>query len=70
MRLEQRQSIPAAIPGAIPSAIDSLICSGDDVDHQRRREAVIRELRSQLSDPVELAKRPGTLYRLRAILSS
>lgn len=62
MRLVQQQSVS--------EAVGSLICSADDIDQLLRREAVIKELRSQLSDPVELAKQPGAIYRLHAILNT
>ncbi len=42
----------------------------DETVQMARREAVIAELRGQLSDVVDLAKKPDTLWRLRAILNT
>lgn len=42
----------------------------DETVQLARREAVIEELRGQLSDVVDLAKKPDTLLRLRAILNA
>lgn len=63
MRLERQHPIPTVDFGTI-------LHSSSGVDDLLRREAVIRELRGQYDDPVELAKQPGLLYRLHAILNT
>lgn len=67
MQFEQQSPVPAVVSGPIVPQFGS---GTPRARSQTQAQTQARELRSLWPDAVDLAKQPGLLYRLQALLST